>query len=145
MPKALPAGWPSTVEAALTLLKTAAEIDALDLSKDAMLTLQLEQYAAIQTDGGATVYQPYFNAALFISETPSRQIIHKAGDGVEFNRSENSVINEPAIRTLVRKQMDFNTIYGIESPIDLEDWLTAACNKCGSVSKNLYGIGAFLT
>ena len=146
MPKTLPADYPTTVEGALSLLKTAAEIDPLDTSKDLFLSLQLEQYAG--TDAvGAVVFQPYFNAALFIWETPSRQIIHKAGDGVEFNRSEGGIINEPAIRSLIAKQIDFNTIYGITPAIDLSQWLERTCNLCNSERGygNRTGLGAFVS
>ena len=147
MPKTLPASWPTTIEAAIVLVKSLAEIDPLDTTKDAILTLQLEQYAGVLSDGGAVVYQPYLNAALFIYETPSRHIIHKAGDGIEFNRSDNSIINESVIRALVNKQLDFNAIYGVEPPINLNDWLSNICDPCATACgcTNLAGVGAFLT
>ena len=146
MPKTLPAAYPTTIEGALSLLKITAEIDPLDTSKDPLLTLQLEQYAG--TDGvGTVVFQVYLNAALFIYETPSRQIIHKAGDGVEFNRSDNSIINEPVIRALIAKQIDFNAIYGITPAMDLSEWLKNICdpcaNECGCTNRT--GLGAFVS
>lgn len=144
MPKAIPLEF-LTLSLALVTVKALVEIPAPDTDKDALITLQLHQYAGTSPTSINPIFQPYFNAALFIWETPSRQIISDAGDGVKFNRSENSIINEPVIRSLIRKQLDANTIYGIEAAVDLEDWLKAICNQCGSANKNLYGVGAFLT
>ena len=147
MPKTLPVSWPTAIEDAIAFVKSLVELDQLDTTKDAILTLQLEQYAGTLIDGGAVVFQIYLNAAIFIYETPSRQIIHEAGDGVKFNRSDNSIINEPVIRALVAKQLDFNAIYGLESPINLNEWITNVCDPCANPCgcNNRYGSGAFLT
>lgn len=144
MPKALPPEF-ITLSLALATVKALVEINDADTTKDAIITLQLDQYSGTSPTTINPVFQVFFNAALFVWETPSRQIISEAGDGVKFNRSDNSIVNEPVIKSLIRKQLDANAIYGVESPVDLEDWLKAICNQCGSLNKNLYGVGAFLT
>ena len=144
MPKPIPDEF-LTLSLALATVKALVEIPAADTSKDALITLQLNQYSGTSPTTLNPNFQPYFNAALFVWETPSRQIISEAGDGVKFNRSENSIVNEPVIRSLIRKQLDANAIYGIEAAVDLEDWLKAICNQCGALNKNLFGVGAFLT